>query len=105
MPVPVDLSIDTVAVFPTETGSRVIAVVTNRGQQSSVDDSLRVFYVNAADTSDISDLIELIAIPSLDMTTPIFSGFSRRQVERFSFRRRCYVVPDRRSVTIATWPA
>ncbi len=73
MPVPVDLSIDTVAVFPTETGSRVIAVVTNRGQQSSDDDSLRVFYVNAADTSDISDLIEVIAIPSLDtgFSTPI----------------------------------
>lgn len=73
MPVAVDLSIDTVAVFPTETGSRVVVVVTNRGLQESVNDSLRLFYVNPLDSSDISDLIEIIPIPSLDtgFSTPI----------------------------------
>ncbi|MCB2230638.1 lamin tail domain-containing protein [bacterium] len=73
MPAAIDLALDTVAVFPTEAGSRIVAVVTNRGMEESLDDSLWVFYSNPADTGDISDLIEIIAIPSLDtgFSTPV----------------------------------
>lgn len=73
MPAAIDLAIDTAAVFPTGTGSRIVAVITNRGMEESLDDSLWVFYSNPADTGDISDLIEIIAIPSLDtgFSTPI----------------------------------